>query len=316
MTWLLTSRAGRRFVASALGIGLDRLFGEPCDSAHPLRAFGALMAWIQTRLYRDSRLAGLVYTASGLAIGLLAGWAARSTALALYLACGGRALAGAALTVEQALARADLTAARAGARSLVGRDVANLQEPELARAAVESVAENTVDAVIAPLLYAALAGAPGALGYRAINTLDALVGYHNARYERFGWASARLDDLANYLPARLTALLVALVRPGRARDVLRIVRRDAPGHPSPNAGVAEAAFAAALDLRLGGTNSYGGIAEERSVMGDGRAPQRADIARAVRLSREVATAAAMVALATGLTLGMPARGRAASGWLG
>ena len=292
----------RRLLASALGLGLDRLLGELPEAVHPLRGFGALMARVEARGYRDARPAGMLYAGCGLAIGTLAGLALGSPACASYLAYGGRALGCAATALDEALARGDLPAARAAAASLVGRDVATLEEAELARAAIESIAENTVDAVIAPLVFAAVAGAPGALAYRAMNTLDALVGYRNPRYERFGWASARLDDLANYLPARLAALLVALVRPGRAHDLVRIVRRDAPAHPSPNAGVAEAAFAAALVLRLGGTNAYGGTPEVRARLGDGRAPERADITDALRLSRDVANAAALVALLAALAL--------------
>lgn len=300
------SRASRRVAAAAAGVWLDRLLGEPPDAFHPLRGFGALMALVEDRTYRDTRAAGACYAASGIVsgalFGVLAGSGAAAVAAASYLACGARALADAAAAVGHALARHELVEARAGARSLVGRDVAGLDEPGVARAAVESVAENTVDALIAPLCFAAAAGAPGVLAYRAANTLDALVGYRNHRYERFGWASARFDDLANFLPARLTALLVALVRPWRAPHVVRAVVRDAPNHPSPNAGVAEAAFAAALGLRLGGTNTYGGVADERPEIGDGRRAAAGDVDRAVRLSRDVGDAAMVLAVLLALLL--------------
>lgn len=305
--------AGARLAAAALGAAADRLLGELPGSAHPLRAFGVVMARVERLLYRDGRAFGALYTLAGVGIGALSGLGARSVAAASYLACGGRALAEAAGAVDDALGRADLPGARAAVRSLVGRDVADLDEGEIARATVESVAENTVDALIAPLCFAALAGAPGALSYRAVNSLDALVGYRSPRYQRFGWASARLDDLANYLPARLTALLVGLVRPRRAREVWRIVRRDAPGHPSPNAGVAEAAFAAALGVRLGGTNSYGGVLDARPELGDGRAVLRADISRAVRLSQEVGDAAFALLLAASLAASSRAAGRSELG---
>jgi len=166
----------------------------------------------------------------------------------------------------------------------------------VARAVVESVAENTVDAVIAPALWAAIGGAPAVLGYRAVNTLDAMVGHRSPRYARFGWAAARLDDLAAWMPARLTAALVAAVRPGTCRRVARAVHRQAPLHPSPNAGVAEAAFAAALGVTLGGTNVYGGEVDERPLLGDGPEACAVDIERAVSLSRDV-TAAFAAALA-------------------
>ena len=172
--------------------------------------------------------------------------ALRSAALSTGLAVAGRCLGESALTVGRALDRGDLGAARAALPALVGRDPAGLDEDEMARAVVESVAENTVNAVVAPAFWAAICGAPGALGYRAVNTMDAMVGHRSARYRAYGWASARLDDAANYLPARLTAALVAAVRPGSAAEIWRAVRNQAPAHPSPNAGVAEAAFAAAL----------------------------------------------------------------------
>jgi adenosylcobinamide-phosphate synthase len=149
------------------------------------------------------------------------------------------------------------------------------------------VAENTVDALVAPALWAVACGAPGALGYRAVNTMDAMVGHRSARYQAYGRASARLDDAANYLPARLTAVLVAGARPGRAGVVWRAVRDQAPAHPSPNAGVAEAAFAAALGVRLGGCNRYGDRAERRPTLGYGRPVAAPDILPAIRLADDV-----------------------------
>ena len=166
--------------------------------------------------------------------------------------------------------------------------------PALARAAVESVAENTSDAVVAPLLWGAVAGLPGLLGYRAVNTLDAMIGQRSPRYQRFGWAAARLDDAANLVPARVTSLLTVALAPtvgGSSRRALRTLLRDGRRHPSPNAGQCEAAFAGALGVRLGGRNSYQGRAEQRGLLGDGAAPAAADISRAVRLSRLVSAAA-------------------------
>jgi adenosylcobinamide-phosphate synthase len=152
------------------------------------------------------------------------------------------------------------------------------------------------DAIVAPVLWAAFAGAPGALGYRAANTMDAMVGHHSDRYELYGWASARLDDVANWIPARIAAVLVALVRPAAARDVRSAIFTQASAHPSPNAGVVEAAFAGALGVRLGGRNQYGDRVEDRPILGSGRAVNVADIQKAVRLSRDVTTSLA-VALA-------------------
>jgi adenosylcobinamide-phosphate synthase len=291
-----------RLAGSALGYLLDRILGEPPARLHPLRAFGWLMAWIERHIYRDARRPGVGYATCGIGIGTLVGSCISSTTGATFLSCGGRALGEAAGIVDRALRDADLTSARDAAHALVGRDTEHLGESELARAAVESVAENTVDAIIAPLVFAAVGGAAGALGYRAANTLDALVGHRNERYERFGWASARLDDALSFVPARLTALLVVLVRPCRAAEVLRVVRRDAPAHPSPNAGIAEAAFAAALGLRLGGASTYGGVEDSRPPLGSGRAPERRDIARAVRLSHDVGKGAAATAAVGSLWL--------------
>ncbi|MGA8369124.1 MAG: CobD/CbiB family cobalamin biosynthesis protein, partial [Acidimicrobiales bacterium] len=203
----------------------------------------------------------------------------------------------AARTVGEALAAEDLTAAREAMPALVARDPRRLEEKEVVRAVVESVAENTADAIVAPALWASLGGATGALAHRAANTLDAMVGYRNERYERFGWASARADDLLAWPAARVTALLVAVVRPGRALDIWRAVRRDAPGHPSPNAGVSEAAFAAALGLRLGGANRYGDQVEVRPHLGEGRPAEPGDIDRVVRLSRDVTLALGLALMA-------------------
>jgi adenosylcobinamide-phosphate synthase len=294
---------GRRSTLLAVaGIAVDRLLGEPPARWHPVARFGQAMGWLEVRCYSDRRAAGTAYAAAGvsgaLAAGLVAerlagGWA---NAAATYTAVAGRALADAARQVSGSLAGGDLEAARRHVTALVGRDPDGLDAPELARAVIESVAENTVDAVVAPSVWAAAGGAPAVLAYRAINTLDAMVGHRSPRYARFGWAAARLDDCANWVPARVTALLVAAVRPRAAVRVGRAVRRQAGAHPSPNAGVAEAAFAAALGLRLGGVNRYDGRSERRPQLGTGRPATGADIERAVRLSGDV-TAALAISLA-------------------
>jgi adenosylcobinamide-phosphate synthase len=193
--------------------------------------------------------------------------------------------------MARVLERGDVGAARKRLSHLCARDPRGLDARDLSRAVVESVAENTSDASIAPLVWGAVAGIPGLLMYRAVNTLDAMVGYRNPRYERFGWAAARLDDVANWVPARVTGGLVALCS---GREAWRVLRRDGAKHPSPNAGRCEAAFAGALGVRLGGVNAYGGRVERRPEMGDGRAPEVRDIRRAVRLSAAVTFAAAAV----------------------
>jgi adenosylcobinamide-phosphate synthase len=196
-----------------------------------------------------------------------------------------RGLADVALAVERELERGDLGAARFRAGEIVGRDKERLSEGEVARAAVESVAENASDGVVAPMLYGLLFGAPGALAYKAINTLDSMVGHPHPPHRDLGRASARLDDLANLLPARLTALTAAVS--GNFARTWKIARLHGPLTKSPNAGWAEAAFAGALGVALGGANSYGGVIREGPTLGVGRPPEAGDIVRAVRLMHRV-----------------------------
>ncbi|MGI8984369.1 MAG: adenosylcobinamide-phosphate synthase CbiB [Acidimicrobiales bacterium] len=280
--------------AVAVGLVADRLWGEPPATAHPVVAFGRAMRRVERVLYRDARSAGVAHALVGVGIGVAAGRLVGSTAVATWVAVAGRALGTAASDVGAALEAGDLDRAQSLLPALVGRDPSSLDEKGIARAVVEPLAENTVDAVVAPALWAAVAGAPGALGYRAVNTLDAMVGHRSARYASYGWASARLDDAAGWVPARVTAALVAAVRPRAAGAVWAAVRTQAPAHPSPNAGVAEAAFAAALGLRLGGENRYGDRVELRPLLGTGRPAEAGDIARAVSLSRDVTCACSVV----------------------
>jgi adenosylcobinamide-phosphate synthase len=289
-----------RPLAAAAGLALDRLISEPATERHPVAHFGKIMDAFEQRHYGNARSPGVLHTLTGTLVGVTAGVAMRSTAWATELAVGGRSLWRAADDVAQALSRGDLDGARKLLPNLVGRDPSNLDEEEIVRAVVESVAENTVDAIVAPVLWAAVAGAPGALGYRAVNTMDAMVGHHSARYEHYGWASARLDDVANWVPARAAALLVALVRPTFAREVRLAVSTQASAHPSPNAGVVEAAFAAALGVRLGGPNRYDDRLEDRPILGSGRAVNVGDIKEAVRLSRDVSTSLVVALALVGL----------------
>jgi len=287
-------------LGAAGGILLDRLTGEPPAAVHPVVGFGTAMRRLEGEIWRDARAPGTVYAAAGLGAGMGAGALVSSTVTATAVAVGGRALMRAAGLVSAALAEGDTEGARTLMPALVGRDTEGLDDKDMARAVVESVAENTVDAVVAPALWAAVCGAPGALGYRAVNTMDAMVGYRSARHAQFGWASARLDDLAGWVPARATAALVMAVRPRSAAAVWRTVLGDARRHPSPNAGVAEGAFAAALGLRLGGPSNYGGRAEVRPSLGEGRPPEPGDIRRAVHLSTDVALALTGVLTVAGL----------------
>ena len=277
------SRFGRRSLAVAAGLLLDRVFGEPPAAVHPVADFGRVMLHLERTSWADRRGAGVRYTAIGIALGAGAGALGRSTAGAVALTSAGRELRRVAAGIGDQLIAGDLEAARAALPSLVGRDPSELDASGGAAAVIESLAENTVDAVVASAFWGLVAGAPGAGAYRAINTMDAMVGHHSARHERFGWAAARTDDVANLLPARLFALLVAAQVPGRAAEVWRIVRRDAGAHPSPNAGVAEAAVAAALGRQLGGPLRYGERLEERPRLGDGPRPGATDVVRAREL---------------------------------
>lgn len=290
-------------VAAAVGLLADRVLGEPPAGLHPVAAFGRGMVALERRVWRDDRAAGVGYAAAGAGLGWAAGFALGPSvpagAVATWLVVAGRALGDEARAIGDRLVENDLDGARRRLPALVGRDPESLDAKGVARAVVESVAENTVDAVVAPACWAALGGAAGAGFYRAVNTLDAMVGHRNERYGRFGWAAARLDDAANWVPARLTGLLVAAVRPSHAREVLDAVFHP-PAHPSPNAGVAEAAFAAALDLRLGGDTVYAGRVDPRPTFGTGRSPEPADIDAAVRLSRDVTLALAALLAAPAL----------------
>ncbi|MGC8513401.1 MAG: adenosylcobinamide-phosphate synthase CbiB [Acidimicrobiales bacterium] len=287
-----------------LAVAADAAFGDPPDLAHPVAAFGRAMTRLEGRVWADSKLSGVSYCAAGVGagagVGLVAAAVGNSVgakgrvaaaAAAGFTAIGSRSLREAASGVACALNAGDLALARRRVRSLVGRNPETLGSAEIARAAVESVAENTVDAVIAPMLWGLVAGAPGVLAYRAVNTMDAMVGHHSSRYERFGWASARLDDAANWLPARLAASLVCICSPSKTRQIFQAVRTQAPAHPSPNAGVAEASFAAALGIRLGGVNVYSGRVESRPPLGRGRPAEPGDIEAACRLSQRVVLAA-------------------------
>jgi adenosylcobinamide-phosphate synthase len=283
----------------AAGLLLDATFGEPPEIIHPTVLMGrAISAFESVALTlekpRSRRLAGialalalptlvflstkkLLDAAPGRLRGLI-GATLISTTLSM------RGLAEAANGVERALAERRIDVARSRIGRFVGRDTEDLSEPEVCRAAVESVAENASDGVIAPMLYGAFFGAPGALAYKAVNTLDSMVGHPQPPHAELGWASARLDDLANLLPSRTTTLAVAVVS-GKPMRTLRIAKRYGPLTTSPNAGMAEAAFAGALGTVLGGTNTYGGVLRKGPTLGEGRPPESGDIPRAVSLMR-------------------------------
>jgi adenosylcobinamide-phosphate synthase len=320
-------------VATGLAAGYlaDCVLGDP-GRLHPVAGFGRLAERCESFVYSPTRRRGLLHAAglvglAGLTGELLARLAARignavgvpagrptTLAAVTWISLGGRSLTRVAARLSAQLTAGDLVAARATLPSLCGRDPQALDAAGLTRAAVESVAENTSDAVVGALLWAALAGPGGVAAYRAANTLDAMVGHRTDRYREFGWAAARLDDLLNWPAARLTALLTALCAPlvgGSPVATWETVRRDGSSHPSPNAGRVEAAFAGALGVRLGGPLAYAGVLERRPTLGDGRPPTTADLERATRLSSLVGAAAAVccVAARTFVSAGFETRRR-------
>lgn len=293
-----------------IGYLADRALSDP-RRGHPVALFGRTAAALENVTYRDSRIAGAVHVGAligtvgllGLAVQQAAAprgrvWSIAATAAATWVSLGGTSLACTGLDMSERLERGDVESARGLLPSLCGRDPASLDRAGLIRAALESIAENTSDAQVAPLLCAAAGGVPAVLMYRGINTLDSMVGYRSPRYLRFGWAAARLDDVANFLAARVTASLAVLLAPvvgGSPSGAARAWRRDAARHPSPNAGVVEAAFAGALGVRLGGPTQYRRGLQIRPTLGDGREPTVTDLRRAVTLSSLVQAGAAMLA---------------------
>ncbi|MCW2877437.1 MAG: cobalamin biosynthesis protein CobD [Sphaerisporangium sp.] len=299
------------------GVALDAVFADPQSSAHPVALFGRAASAVERRLYGQARVRGVAHVGlcvgAAVVVGVAAGRLTRRrpaarvavTAAATWAVLGGTTLAREGAFMAGALGSGDLAAARARLPHLCGRDPSGLSENELARATVESIAENTSDAVVAPLAWGAVAGVPGLLAYRAINTLDAMIGHRSERYERFGWAAARLDDVANYFPARVTGALACVLAPlvgGSPRGAAAVLRRDGHRHPSPNSGRCEAAFAGALGVRLGGRNDYGGRVEHRPELGNGQPPAVGDISRSVRLARAVNLSSAGLAIASAWAL--------------
>jgi adenosylcobinamide-phosphate synthase len=294
----------------AAALLLDAVLGEPPETIHPTVLMGFVISAFEKRALRmDSpgsrRLAGmvlalslpsLVFVSMRKLLGVVPSkprWML-GTAL-IFTTLSMRGLGEAAGDVEMRLREGRLERARIRVGHFVGRDTGDLSESEICRAAVESVAENTSDGVVAPMLYGVLFGAPGALAYKAVNTLDSMVGYRQPPYEDLGWASARLDDLANLAPSRLTMLSTAAIS-GRPLRTLLTALRYGPLTASPNAGMAEAAFAGALGVKLGGANTYGGVLREGPILGDRRLPAPDDIRRAVRLMRRCCGLAGIVLL--------------------
>lgn len=312
------------FVALILAFGLDLLAGDPRFLPHPVRAIGGavlLLEKLARRFFQSA--AGLRF--AGLAVVVLvAGGSAAAAFLALKCAFRLHFLAGMALSaylyyamlaagdmrqhvraVEEALAGADLALARERVGLLVSRDTSALSEEGIVRAALESLFENTADGVVAPLFYAALGGPALAVLYKAVNTMDSMLGYKTPRYYYLGWAAARADDLLSYLPARLTALLFILAGAPGGRDWRRGWKRgwralleDRKKHESPNSAWPEAAAAGVLGIRLGGRDCYGGREKSRPLLNEaGRPPSRRDFTPALALFKKVSCLALITALA-------------------
>ena len=311
---------GELLLASAL----DGIGGDPRWLPHPVRMMGRCIAWLDHRVRtvcrsRTSlRMVGICL-AGGLPIltyclGVvlieeverLAGWMGSALSIALAsTTLAARDLWDHVRAVDNPLQAGDLPAARGAVAMIVGRDTAELSESEVARATVDTVAESAADGVIAPLFYLAIGGAPLALAYKAVNTLDSMIGHRDACYADLGWASARLDDLVNWIPARLSSVLLLLgaglvtQQLERIRNGWRVFKRDGSLHPSPNSGRPEAAMAGILGVRLGGINFYEGIAQDRPILGaEGRSAEPRDIMLAATIM--VAASVLGVILAVGI----------------
>lgn len=309
-----TTRQGENMNARVrgiiVGVVADRLLPDPQHAWHPVAVYGTYASWLEGRLYRGDRRSGVIFLVASVIPPVVVStiayrrWPAMTTAATLWACLGGSLLEHTGTRMADRLDADRVDQARELVPWLCSRDPELLDAPGIARATVESLAENTSDAAIASLFWAGVAGAPGVVAHRCINTLDAMVGYRNDRYREFGWAPARMDDYAAWLPARLTALLhtgLAGLR-GRGAEAIRAWREDTPQHPSPNAGPVEATAAAALGVTLGGPTAYAHGVENRPRMGRGPAPVPTDVRRAVALSRTTQIASAAVAAGLAMML--------------
>lgn len=304
---------------------VDRLIGDPRVLPHPVVMIGKCIALLEKIIRRVVvqermlKLAGMLFPlliAGGaffvvtLLLDILRLWNGWLTFVAevwiVSTTIAVKGLGDAAMEVYRHLQNGDFQKARHSLGMIVGRDTAYLDESEISRGTVETVAENIVDAIISPLFFALIGGAPLAMAYRAVNTLDSMVGYKNEAYRNLGWASARMDDVLNYIPARLTGVLIMVTCFFMRLNVRRAwtaIRRDAKLHPSPNSGIPEAAVAGALGIQLGGTNFYQGIPSHRAKMGEPlRAIQKLDIILAVQIMNRAATICVAVLCMIGVLL--------------
>lgn len=294
--------------AMAVAVALDALLGWPgglfARIGHPVTWLGGLIGALDRRCNRTTdapwlrRVAGVAAALVVIALAAALGWAVQTTVafgwsgmfllgILAWPFVALRSLHDHVATVARPLEAGDIAAARTAVSMIVGRDPAQLDEAGIARAAIESLAENTSDGIVAPVFWGALFGLPGIVGYKAVNTLDSMIGHRTARHQSFGWAAARIDDVANFIPARLTAFLFALLS-ARPQAATACMARDARAHRSINAGWPEAAMAGALGVRLCGPRSYHGVlADEPWLNASARDPAAADISSALKLYRRV-----------------------------
>lgn len=315
-----------------LALLADSLVGDPRSRLHPVVLIGNLIARLEQWLRAETDSAAVkrwkggvlvlivlasVYGTVWLFLRQLADWLPAGALLAveaflLAFTISPRSLAEAGLQIRRCFLAGDIDGARQRVGYIVGRDVAHLDEKEITRATVETMAENIVDGVISPLFYAWLGGAPLAFLYRAVNTMDSMLGYRNERYLDFGRVAARTDDVFNYVPARITGLLIVIASFLLRRDARRAaatIWRDAAKHPSPNSGISEAGVAGALGVQLGGLNYYGGVASRRAELGDSLQPLQVNHIRQTAVMIYAVTGLFILLLSGLARLGLP------PGWL-
>lgn len=301
-------------IAMTAAVVIDRIVGDPERLPHPVRLIGALITRLEQRWNQGTRrkikgalfvvlivgivfTLGLLITLAAYALHIVVGIIVEAFVIATTIAAKG--LADAAGDVYNPLKNGDLDDARKKLSLIVGRDTDGLAEEGIIRATVETVAENTSDGVTAPLFWAFIGGAPLAIVYRAVNTCDSMVGYKSDRYFDFGWAAAKMDDLLNYVPSRLTGLLMIVANRANAAQTkmhcFRLLFRDARNHPSPNSGWGEAAAAALLGVQLGGVSTYQGVVSERTVIGDALIPLSSQhILQSVHIMKRTVTASLLL----------------------
>ncbi|MFQ5861941.1 MAG: adenosylcobinamide-phosphate synthase CbiB [Candidatus Brocadiales bacterium] len=296
---------------------IDLIIGDPHRIPHPVKAIGKVIEWAESplRLLPSERLAGIILTISVvLATYVSTSWVLSVSlhqglllyfiiaTITLYFTISVKSLVDEARSVALALESGDIVRARQRLSGIVGRDTKDLDEHQIVRACIETVAENTVDGIISPIFYASLGGPAAAMAYKAINTLDSMVGYRSERYSKYGWASARLDDLANYIPARLSARLIAIssyLCGKHFKECIYVAIRDGRKHPSINSGIPEAAFAGALGVQLGGPSTYGGVPSNKPLIGD---PTKTLTIERIKEAIKVAYVTSFLALGLGLTM--------------